>query len=449
MGVPGPKTTNLEDVEKRFSDDILKIELSGPDHRHLSSTKEINEGVTIEGRHQRERQFFSTSPPWTELNRDRVGVNALKSFLGHLLYDHIRSEFPAVVADIERLSLETQKELEILGPSRQTLAEQRRFLTRISSTYQNEVEKSLNGNYSADLEALSILKLRMHLRQYADDFAQAMATNGHAKVFRTIRDENDPEFRRPADDLDNIYDWIRRYYLESRGSELPGTVNPIVLQNMFRQQSSPWEKIAVKYLENISSAVHSYNEKVLAEILPDDDMREKLRRIISSREQETYSQAHEQLLKILNDERGGILQTVNHYYADNLSSIRQERVTTRLETLGLHDGMLFNMDRVLRGVHLSNEDQAIFDIHDILKAYYKVAMKRFTDNVVVQVSERYILGDGGQVKMFSPDMVGDFEDDKLTEIAGENFATASQRNDLVSKAARFKQALEIAKQAVL
>lgn len=36
MGVPGPKTANLEDVEKRFSDDILKIELSGPDHRHLS-----------------------------------------------------------------------------------------------------------------------------------------------------------------------------------------------------------------------------------------------------------------------------------------------------------------------------------------------------------------------------------------------------------------------------
>lgn len=35
MGVPGPKTANLEDVEKRFSY-ILKIELSGPDHRHLS-----------------------------------------------------------------------------------------------------------------------------------------------------------------------------------------------------------------------------------------------------------------------------------------------------------------------------------------------------------------------------------------------------------------------------
>ncbi|KAJ5982387.1 hypothetical protein N7451_012487 [Penicillium sp. IBT 35674x] len=199
--VPGPKTKNLEDVEKTFSDDILKVELSGPDHRHLSvvdvpglfhkdraivrklikdymtnkrtiilavmdarnnlanqevfsmtraadpagkrtvgivtkcdalqagdeagvlriaknevehlthewfavrnrSTQEIKEGVSIEGRHQREQAFFSTIQPWTGLRKDRVDIKALKSFLGHLLYDHIRSEFPAVVADIEKL----------------------------------------------------------------------------------------------------------------------------------------------------------------------------------------------------------------------------------------------------------------------------------------------------------------------------------------------------------
>ncbi|EKV08712.1 hypothetical protein PDIG_65760 [Penicillium digitatum PHI26] len=366
MGIPGPKAKNLEDVEKRFSDDILKIELSGPDHRNLSvvdvpglfhnptkfqteqeraiirkliedymtdkrtiilavmdarnnlanqevfsmaraadpagkrtvgivtkcdalqagdeagvlriakneverlthgwfavrnrSTKEIQEGVTIKGRHRKEKESFSTVHPWTELKKDRVGINALKSFLGHLLYDHIRSEFPAVVADIEKLSLETQKELEILGPSRQTPAEQRRFLTRLASSYQNEVDRALNGNYSADLEAQSPLKLRMHLRQHADDFARSMATGDHAKVFRTIQNESDPEFSRLAGDLENIYDWIRRYYLESRGSELPGTVNPVVLQNMFRQQSSPWANIASMYLEETASAVHSFNQ---------------------------------------------------------------------------------------------------------------------------------------------------------------------------------------------
>jgi hypothetical protein len=36
MGLPGPSATDLENLNKRFSDDILKIELSGPEHHHLS-----------------------------------------------------------------------------------------------------------------------------------------------------------------------------------------------------------------------------------------------------------------------------------------------------------------------------------------------------------------------------------------------------------------------------
>ncbi|KAG0152948.1 hypothetical protein PDIDSM_1907 [Penicillium digitatum] len=304
-----------------------------------------------------EKEFFSMVHPWAELKKDRV--------------------------DIEKLSLDTQKELEILGPSRQTPAEQIRFLTRLASTYRNEVDRALTGNYSVDLEAQSPLKLRMHLRQHADDFATSMATGGHAKVFRTIQDENDPEFSRPAGDLENIYDWIRRYYLESRGSELPGTVNPVVLQNMFRQQS-----------------MHSLNQQVFAKIITDNDVREKIEGVLSQPGEETYRQAHDQLLMIVNDERGGILQTVNHYFADTLSSIRQERVIARLEGLGLQDGFGFDMKIVLKGVHLSNDQQAVFDIHDILKAYYKVAMKRFMDNVIVQVSERYIVGEEGPVKCF-------------------------------------------------
>ncbi len=35
MGLPGPNA-DIENLEKRFSDDVLKIELSGPEHNHLS-----------------------------------------------------------------------------------------------------------------------------------------------------------------------------------------------------------------------------------------------------------------------------------------------------------------------------------------------------------------------------------------------------------------------------
>ena len=36
MGLPSAKDKNLENLTKRFSDDILKIELCGPEHHHLS-----------------------------------------------------------------------------------------------------------------------------------------------------------------------------------------------------------------------------------------------------------------------------------------------------------------------------------------------------------------------------------------------------------------------------
>jgi hypothetical protein len=59
------------------------------------------------------------------------------------------------------------------------------------------------------------------------------------------------------------------------------------------------------------------------------------------------------------------------------------------------------------------------------------------------------VGEEGPVKMFSPDLIGGFDNDILTDLAGENFSIASRRNDLVSMAARFREALDIAKRAML
>lgn len=36
MGLPKPGTEDVEDLEHRFSEHVLKVELSGPEHPHLS-----------------------------------------------------------------------------------------------------------------------------------------------------------------------------------------------------------------------------------------------------------------------------------------------------------------------------------------------------------------------------------------------------------------------------
>jgi len=38
--------------------------------------------------------------PWGELERNQVGIRPLNTFLGKLLYDHIREEFPTLVEEI-------------------------------------------------------------------------------------------------------------------------------------------------------------------------------------------------------------------------------------------------------------------------------------------------------------------------------------------------------------
>lgn len=190
------------------------------------STQESKQGVTIEDRNRKEAQFFSTTQRWTDLNKEQVDIGALKTFLGDLLYDRIRAEFPAVVSDIKRLSLKTDTKSRLLGPSRQTSVEQRRFLTHVASTYQHEVDKTLRGNYQANLDTFSPIKHRKHLRKHADDFAKAMATRGHKMAFRTTKDLIDPHFQNLEPEVMNIYEWVKIQYLHSRGSELPGTVNP-------------------------------------------------------------------------------------------------------------------------------------------------------------------------------------------------------------------------------
>jgi len=427
------------------------------------STKEIEDGVTIEARHVNEKRFFRTSP-WSELKRDRVGVDALKNFLGHLLYNHINDEFPALIKEIEQLIVETRRDRDALGPSRQTLVEQRQYLTKFAAIYQRSVQNALSGNY---LGSQHPLKLRMLLHNLNEEFAERIATDGHTRAFLQPNGIVDAEFQKGkkkphrifeksvagvytdsdgGSEEQNIDEWIRTIYRESRGAELPGTVNPAVLENMFRQQTVNWERIAFEHLAEVERTVRKFNDILLAETIEDEQMRSRITARLDPKYTDSVQVARRQLQTILDDERTGILQTVNNYFAENLSALRKDRIVSRLIAGGMQDrkNTVVDLPGLTRTVHLSNEDQATYDIHDILKSYYKVAVKRFIDNVIIQVVERHYLGFDGPVKQFSPEYVGGLSDSVLSSIAAEDFVVSMARADLNAKLERLQKALEIA-----
>ena len=70
---------------------------------------------------------------------------------------------------------------------------------------------------------------------------------------------------------------------------------------------------------------------------------------------------------------------------------------------------------------MSNGKYMIQDIHDTLQSYYKVARKRFVDNVCRHATDYHLLkGDDSPLQLLCPDLINTLTDTQLEEIGGED-----------------------------
>ena len=79
----------------------------------------------------------------------------------------------------------------------------------------------------------------------------------------------------------------------------------------------------------------------------------------------------------------------------------------------------------------SNLEHTVCDLHDILKSYYKVARKRFVDNVCMQAADFHLVtGPDTPVRVFSPKFVSKLSPEQLETIAGEDISRKRKRAEL-------------------
>lgn len=80
---------------------------------------------------------------------------------------------------------------------------------------------------------------------------------------------------------------------------------------------------------------------------------------------------------------------------------------------------------------MSNQQYIVQDIGDILSSYYKVARKRFVDNICQQATHYFLVnGPNTPLTVFSPNLVSLMTDKQLEEIAGEEDRVKKQRDKL-------------------
>ena len=226
-------------------------------------------------------------------------------------------------------------------------------------------------------------------------------------------------------------------------------VNPVVLERLFTQQTREWDNIAAGHMATVLMRIRSCNDALFNKVCPDAHIQKKLRSKIQPAIDAVVAKAEAELAVLLKDERYGHLLTNNHYLADNLQAARADRFLNGLKRLGFKDGQMYpspiNFAQMKANVHLSNEDSAVYDIRDILKAYYKVSIKRFIDNVGNQVVERILLGPEGPLAIFTPQYVSALGDEERAFVAGQGEVTCEMRAELGMQIERLARARRICK----
>ena len=94
-------------------------------------------------------------------------------------------------------------------------------------------------------------------------------------------------------------------------------------------------------------------------------------------------------------------------------------------------GYVVPVDDIVKNHPMSNTDHMVRDAHDILQSYYKVARKRFVDNICMQGAAYHLVtGPGTPLKLFSPTFVASMTDEQLEDVAGEDAILKRKRAHL-------------------
>ncbi|KAJ5537458.1 hypothetical protein N7513_010644 [Penicillium frequentans] len=440
-----------------------------------------------------EEEIFRSSPPWNRLSKDNYGIEALRTRLQALLASNVRREFPSVRSEVSRRLKECKSALESLGEERGSPQQQSKFLLEIVSKFQRITENALHTNYGSqdafdedrDLRLATLVANRN--AQFSDDFS----TYGHVYAFKSHEHDDDLEVKPtvpatsppssvgaiigmsndgegeeeeqerrsvPSRKLNNCGDiqdilhdcvqipdsqtqgvlpWIENLYRESRGFEL-GTFNSSILSSVLKKQSAKWPSLAEGYICDIISMVHIFTTKALEISSGDQRLGQNILSFLMEDLMGKYRQALSTAEFLLRIERDGTPMTQNHYLNSNLQKCRQERISSAVKESSfsvkyddLSRGECVRVSDLTHIHNMSNLQQTVQDIHDILKSYYKVARKRFIDNMCMQAADYYLVtGPAAPMKLFSPSWVYDLSDEQLDQIAGEEAAVRRKRRRL-------------------
>ncbi|CAK7274263.1 hypothetical protein SEPCBS57363_006074 [Sporothrix epigloea] len=433
--------------------------------------------ATREERDANEKLFF-TKPgsPWLVLPSDHLGVGTLRPRLSTVLMNQILAQLAPILEDVKAQSPECEQGLARLGASRATSLKQRQYLSRISNRLTELLTAAVQGNYTDATFFGNVVddtyskiavaegcqrRLRAVVQNRLTLFAKEMHDRGKTCIIideddkkvevsgsheysedefgRSVRNEQGNEHGAVKTNhiSRSVYmNEVENIILNSRGRELPGMFNPLVITDLFRQQSRNWGKIAKECVESIMLSSFALVSTALEHIAVDNTAKMIKRNLTDPAMTDLRKDMLAQLEVILQTCNECHPITYNHYLADTVQKLRNKRLRKQtIEVVKKHPRYYSNesAERLADLIFAETVMMrvAASDAIDYMEAYYKVALKMFIDNVSVLVVEQCLVSK--LPSLFTPDTIYSFSDKEIARLAGEDEHATAERSRLMEK----------------
>ncbi|KAF9117991.1 hypothetical protein BGW39_001599 [Mortierella sp. 14UC] len=386
-----------------------------------SSYKDID--MPWDDARQLEEEFFNSSPLWSQVPDANKGRVRVKTFLGELLYNHIKKELPFLKKDILDLVSKCDKEIADMGPPvlSMGMAKSRYFdsILRLRTS----LIALLAGDYSFD-----------YISQYKSDFEkQGSATtdddNGiglfdnddDADDCEPLSLESEADYRFIRSSLYRLYERynvimnkdkymlpkgkIRDLVLRYKGNELPGFISFNTFTKIYMETLVRWNDITKAHVFSIHQFLYKAINRFIT-FSADPLLKDTLLFEFSKFYNSLIAKIETEIDNIFMDERTPF--TMNKYYYDNILKSRKtsaeehiQRLVNNMQTPYNPTGenikatLRQNLHSFGNTTRISdvnyNEQLAIEDLQEQLKSYCKVARKRIVDVLLLQTIERHLI----------------------------------------------------------
>lgn len=323
---------------------------------HVLKNRSFEEGSSsFLERNASEEAYFRRSN-FKTLAKDCVGIDSLRTRLSQLLFDHVKQELPKLREDLDEALEISKSQAEMMGKPRTTSQECRSFLTQLSLEYHEVCKAAMDGRYEGDFfnhvadqvfsptSSTSIRRLRAVVQYMNEEFVKEVRTTGHKYHFQHLgnagADVQDTSENVPDDDKSAIppsspgkptklthsqaLRWVGQVLIRTRGRELSGNFNPLLVGELFWEQSSHWRRVAMDHVDKVVQVCNQFLQDVLQSMCPKDIYSNLWSFQIRDALNERNEASLQELKKIMEDIKSYPIN-YNHYYTDTIKGRRQAR----------------------------------------------------------------------------------------------------------------------------